>query len=51
MRYGDSGSSNGSTPAGNAAAVTDADADTASADLPAFLTDDQHPHALNGAAD
>jgi ParB family chromosome partitioning protein len=51
MRYADSGSSNGSTPADNAIAVTDADADTdASADLPGFLTDDQQAHALNGDA-
>lgn len=52
MRYSDTGSSNntGSTDNGTAA-VTDAEADAdASADLPAFLTDDQHAHALNGAA-
>jgi ParB family chromosome partitioning protein len=51
MRYGDSGSSNNTDSDDAAAAVTDADADTgASTDLPAFLTDDQHAHALNGAA-
>ena len=52
MRYSDTGSSNNTGSTGNGtAAVTDPDADTdASADLPAFLTDDQHAHAPNGAA-
>ena len=51
IQYGDSRASNNTEVADAADAVTDADADTgASADLPAFLTDDQHAHALNGAA-
>jgi ParB family chromosome partitioning protein len=51
MRYADSLAANNTEPYDAADAVTDADADTGtSADLPAFLTDDQHTHALNGAA-
>ena len=51
MQYGDSGSSDNTDPHDGTDVVTGTDADTdASADLPAFLTDDHHAHALNGAA-
>ena len=51
MHYSDPGSSNHTQPDDSTDAVigTDADAD-ASADLPAFLTDDQRAHTRNGAA-
>ena len=52
IAYGGSGSSNNTEPDDGADAVTGTDDETdASADLPTFLTDDQHAHALNGAAD
>jgi ParB family chromosome partitioning protein len=52
MAYSDSASSNSKEPVDRTDMVTGTDEDTgASADLPAFLTDDQHTaHALNGAA-
>ena len=51
MAYSDTASSNSKEPNDRTDIVTGTDEDTgASADLPAFLTDDKNAHALNGAA-
>jgi hypothetical protein len=53
MAYGHSASDEDPDPRDttDAAIAGETDADIISADLPAFLTDEPHAHALNGAAD